>query len=147
VYNYTSNTTFLETSRTLSQYYLSRLSSSSNGVPPWDFDAPEPAPADTSSATIASTALLLLSSIEEGLGNSTGANYWAEAAAKVMSFSGTYCSSSGSERIRYKILTDTSNFAWNESWDSLLSNGTSFIPMSPPSFDTGIIYGNTTVVG
>lgn len=57
-YRRTGNTKFLEASRRLADYYLTRLPA--DGVPFWDFDAPQPAPKDTSAAMVAAYGLLLL---------------------------------------------------------------------------------------
>ncbi|KAG8986223.1 hypothetical protein FRB93_005481 [Tulasnella sp. JGI-2019a] len=54
-----------------------RVSSVSTILPSRDFNAPASTnpPRDTSSATIASSALLLLSQVEASLGNVTGSAY------------------------------------------------------------------------
>ncbi|KAG8721611.1 hypothetical protein FRC08_011801 [Ceratobasidium sp. 394] len=124
MYNYTNDLNYWITSRRLAEYYLSRLPES--GVPPWDFDAPAVAgrPSDTSSATIAASGMLMLSRFEQAVSNATGADYWANAAVR--------------------LLTATTSLAWREepNWDSLLSNGTVNNPAKPPNNNTGIVYGD-----
>ena len=49
-----------------------------------DFDAPVARrPYDTSSATIAASGMLMLSRFERRVSNTTGADYWANAAIRV----------------------------------------------------------------
>ncbi|CAE6411718.1 unnamed protein product [Rhizoctonia solani] len=124
MYDYTSDLNYWITSRRLAEYYLSRLPES--GVPPWDFDAPAVLgrPSDTSSATLAASGMLMLSRFEQNVSNTTGANYWANAAVR--------------------LLSSTTNLAWREesNWQSLLSNGTVNNPANPPNNNTGIIYGD-----
>ncbi|KAG8738703.1 hypothetical protein FRC12_016654 [Ceratobasidium sp. 428] len=124
MYNYTNDSNYWVTSRRLAEYYLSRLPES--GVPPWDFDAPAVPgrPSDTSSATIAASGMLMLSRFEQAASNASGADYWANAAAN--------------------LLTSTTRLAWREepNWDSLLSNGTVNNPGKPPNNNTGIVYGD-----
>ncbi|KAF8609540.1 d-4,5 unsaturated-glucuronyl hydrolase-like protein [Ceratobasidium sp. AG-I] len=123
MYKYTNDLKYWVTSRRLAQYYLSRLPSS--GVPPWDFDAPVAGrPSDTSSATIAASGMLMLSRFERSISNTTGADYWANAAVR--------------------LLSSTVNLAWRTepNWDSLLSNGTVNNPANPPNRNTGIVYGD-----
>ncbi|KAG9126974.1 hypothetical protein FRC07_001192 [Ceratobasidium sp. 392] len=124
MYNYTGDSNYWVTSRRLAEYYLSRLPES--GVPPWDFDAPAvpERPSDTSSATIAASGMLMLSRFEQAASNTTGADYWANAAVR--------------------LLASTTSLAWREelNWDSLLSNGTVNNPGKPPNNNTGIVYGD-----
>lgn len=88
-----------------------------------DFDAPRPTTADTSSATIAATGLLLLSQLEDSLSppNSIGAIFWRRAAVN--------------------LLNAATELAWKPSWQSLLSNGTVNNRADPPNNLTGIVYG------
>ena len=86
-----------------------------------DFDAPEPAPKDTSAATIASVAFLQLYYAETSRGNSTGAVYWRDNAVKVLS------------------ATADQYFQTSTSWNSILSNGTSNKPSNV--YNTGLVYG------
>jgi len=118
----TKITPYIETARKMATYYLDHIPSS--GLVPWDFNAPTPAPMDSSAATIAATGLLLLSQEETALGNHDAADRWASSAIK--------------------ILNDTVNFAWAPKWQSLLSNGTINKPAN--NFDTGIIYGDYYLV-
>ncbi|KAL8292603.1 hypothetical protein RQP46_001215 [Phenoliferia psychrophenolica] len=83
MYNLTSITTYLDTSRSLAQWYLDHLPTS--GVAYWDFDAPLPSTLDTSASSVTSSALLLLSDIETRRGNSTGAAHWSGAAITLLS--------------------------------------------------------------
>lgn len=57
-YRWTKEPQFLEASKQLADYFLDRLPT--DGVPPWDFDAPQPSPRDTSAAMIAAYGMLLL---------------------------------------------------------------------------------------
>lgn len=57
-YRWTKEPQFLEASKQLADYFLDRLPA--DGVPPWDFDAPQPSPRDTSAAMIAAYGMLLL---------------------------------------------------------------------------------------
>lgn len=57
-YRWTEEPKFLEASKQLADYFLARLPA--DGVPPWDFDAPQPGPRDTSAAMIAAYGMLLL---------------------------------------------------------------------------------------
>jgi len=57
-YRWTKEPKFLEASKQLADYFLDRLPT--DGVPPWDFDAPQPGPRDTSAAMIAAYGMLLL---------------------------------------------------------------------------------------
>ncbi|KAF8509559.1 d-4,5 unsaturated-glucuronyl hydrolase-like protein [Gautieria morchelliformis] len=122
MYNRTHFPRYLGTARHAASMYLSRLPAS--GVPPWDFDAPRPGPADTSSATIAASGLLLLSQLENSLSppNRTGALFWRDAAVN--------------------LLNAATELAWKPSWQSLLSNGTVNNPANPPNNLTGIVYGD-----
>ncbi|KAF8520149.1 glycoside hydrolase family 88 protein [Hysterangium stoloniferum] len=121
MYNRTGLERYLDTARHAATFYTSRLPLS--GVPPWDFDAPSPAPADTSSGTIAATGLLLLAQLEESLTppNRTGANFWRHAAVN--------------------LLNSVTELAWKPSWQSLLSNGTVNNRASTPNNLTGTVYG------
>ncbi|KAI8941890.1 hypothetical protein NX059_000004 [Plenodomus lindquistii] len=55
---WTQESRFLDASKRLADYFISRLPE--NGVPYWDFDAPEPGPRDTSAALVAAYGMLLL---------------------------------------------------------------------------------------
>ncbi|KAF9228745.1 glycoside hydrolase family 88 protein [Gyrodon lividus] len=122
MYSHTNDTNYLETSRRMANYFLGNLPS--DGVVPWDFNAPlvPPRPADTSAATIASTGLLLLARQEMSLSppNLVNAVRWIVGA--------------------WKLLNATTKLAWKPSWQSLLSNGTVNNPSA--NNDTGIIYGD-----
>lgn len=85
VHTYTSNITYLETARKLADYFISHVPS--NGVVPWDFQAPlsPPRPADSSASMVATNGLLLLAQRELLLDppNTAGAKHWTDAAFKV----------------------------------------------------------------
>ncbi|KAG8885868.1 hypothetical protein FRB97_009030 [Tulasnella sp. 331] len=123
MYNRTGLSRYLDTARQVSQFYVDHLPTG-NSVPPWDFDAPlsPTPPRDTSSATVASSAMLLLSQMETSIGNSTGSAYWTDKALT--------------------LLTDTISLAWRTEpeWQAVLSNGTSFF--SEGVYDTGLTYGD-----
>ncbi|KAG8718581.1 hypothetical protein FRC08_004949 [Ceratobasidium sp. 394] len=119
MFNLTTQPQYLNTSRQMAKVFLSRLPT--NGVPPWDFDAPASnRPADTSAAMITAEGLFILSAAETHVGNSTGATYYQEKAVKLM--------------------TDNFKFAFKPTWDSILSNGTSNNPQN--NKNTGLIYGD-----
>ena len=59
-YHWTGISLFQETSMKMAEYFLSNLPA--DGIPAWDFDAPEPAEKDTSAATIAASGLAYLAS-------------------------------------------------------------------------------------
>ncbi|KAH7889976.1 glycoside hydrolase family 88 protein [Phlebopus sp. FC_14] len=124
MYSHTNDTKYLETSRKMANYFLENLPS--DGIVPWDFNAPlvPPRPADTSAAAIASTGLLLLARQEMSLSppNLINAGRWIIGA--------------------WQLLTTTANFAWQPSWQSLLSNGTVDNHYPSANNDTGIVYGD-----
>jgi len=118
---HTHDPKYLATARSMATYFVKNIPSS--GIVPWDFNAQTPS-ADTSAATIAATSLLLLAQMEMSLSpaNSTGRDFWSNAAIK--------------------ILADTTTLAWQPTWQSLLSNGTVNNRASPPNNSTGIVYGD-----
>ncbi|EIW85467.1 glycoside hydrolase family 88 protein [Coniophora puteana RWD-64-598 SS2] len=124
VYYHTNDTRYLETSRAMATYFVNNLPS--DGIVPWDFNAPldPPRPADTSAATIVATGLLLLARQELSLSpaNTTGATYWSNAAMN--------------------ILSNATQLAWRPDWQSLLSNGTVNNHYPSANNDTGIVYGD-----
>ncbi|KAJ3838786.1 glycoside hydrolase family 88 protein [Lentinula raphanica] len=116
MYNHTNNTDFLQTAQRAATYFLEHIPS--DGIVPWDFDAPTtpaPRPADSSAATIAANGLLLLAQLDPA-----NATNWSNAAIQ--------------------ILHNVTTLAWNSSWQSLLSNGTVNWPAN--NFLTGIVYGD-----
>ncbi|KIY63756.1 glycoside hydrolase family 88 protein, partial [Cylindrobasidium torrendii FP15055 ss-10] len=116
MYDWTGQTEFLETARRLATYFLNNIPS--DGIVPWDFNAPTyQRPADSSAATIAATALLFLSRVET---DASLANKWRTGAINV--------------------LNAMTKLSWNESWDSLLSNGTVNKPAD--NYLTGTVYGD-----
>ncbi|KAH8922311.1 glycoside hydrolase family 88 protein [Atractiella rhizophila] len=120
MYDWTSFFPYLATARSLGLWYLSHLPE--DGVPYWDFS--QTTNKDSSSATIAASAFLLLSSMElrNDPQNITGASFWRQAAVD--------------------LITATSQLAWNEGWSSLLANGTVNNRANPPNNNTGTIYGD-----
>ncbi|CAE6514882.1 unnamed protein product [Rhizoctonia solani] len=119
MFNLTTQPQYLDTARRMAKVFLTRLPS--DGVPPYDFDAPASnRPADTSAATIAAEGLFILSAAEAHSGNSTGAEYYKGKGVK--------------------LLADNFNFAFKPTWDSILSNGTSNVPQN--NKNTGLVYGD-----
>lgn len=124
MYNRTGNATYLDTARRLSTFYINHLPED-NLVPFWDFNAPSTPtpPRDTSSATIAASAMLFLSQMETRAGNQTGSDLWRDHAIS--------------------LLYDTAALGFkgqNAGWESILSNGTA----NNPNFNnnTGLVYGD-----
>ena len=60
-YQTSGNPAFLMTAENLANYFVDHLPS--NFISPWDFDAPTPAPVDTSAAAIAADGLIMLSTV------------------------------------------------------------------------------------
>ncbi|KAF8308231.1 glycoside hydrolase family 88 protein [Clavulina sp. PMI_390] len=120
MYTRTGSQQYLETARLASKLYLDNVPNSTY-IPAWDFNAPgNPATADTSAGAIAATALIQLATIERSLQNTTGSDYYVNAAIN--------------------LLNGISNLGWKPTWDSLLSNGTANYPTG--SYQTGIVYGD-----
>ncbi|KAJ7118790.1 glycoside hydrolase family 88 protein [Mycena epipterygia] len=118
MYQHTKDPNYLTTARRLANYFLTNLPS--DGIVPWDFNAPlipAPRPADSSAATIAANGLLLLGSLET---TPAAGQVWINAAINLLN----------------KITT----LAWRPSWQSLLSNGTVNEPAN--NLLTGIVYGD-----
>ncbi|KAH8832002.1 glucuronyl hydrolase [Flagelloscypha sp. PMI_526] len=116
LYDRTKNRTYLDTSVKLANYFLSRMPS--DGIVPWDFDAPTvppPRPADSSAATLASYGFLRLATAVPN-----EKRKWQNAALQTVS----------------KII----DLAFNPAWDSLLSNGTVNWPAG--NMLTGTVYGD-----
>ncbi|KAI0792824.1 glycoside hydrolase family 88 protein [Abortiporus biennis] len=122
MFNHTQIPDYLDTSRKMAAYFMNNLPS--NGVVPWDFNAPldPPRPADSSAAMIAANGLILLAQQEIGLTppDIKGATYHMYAAIQ--------------------LIRDMTALAWNPSWQSLLSNGTVNNPQQNNL--TGIVYGD-----
>jgi hypothetical protein len=118
MHKFTNDSNYLATSRRLATYFLNNMPS--DGIVPWDFNAPltpPPRPADSSAATIAVNGLLLLAQQET---DATAKQQWIDAAIG--------------------ILNNITKLAWKPSWQSLLSNGTVNWPAN--NFLTGIVYGD-----
>ncbi|KAK0224995.1 glycoside hydrolase family 88 protein [Armillaria nabsnona] len=116
MYNWTGDSNYLVTARRAATYFLNNLPS--DGIVPWDFNAPVAnRPADSSAATIVATGLLLLSQVEADTANK---KKWSDAAIK--------------------MLNDITSLAWDPSWESLLANGTVNKPGN--NYLTGTVYGD-----
>jgi hypothetical protein len=118
MYRLTNDTKYLTTARILATYFLNNIPS--DGIVPWDFNAPltpTPRPADSAAATVAVTALLLLAKQESARDPK---QKWIDGALR--------------------ILNEITALAWKPSWQSLLSNGTVNAPMD--NVLTGIVYGD-----
>lgn len=79
VYEYTQDQAFLTTSLEMARSFINRLASSPStidGVPAWDFDAPPPTSADTSSASVAAAGFMYLADGLEQTQDATGAQFW-----------------------------------------------------------------------
>jgi hypothetical protein len=116
MYKHSGNITYLDTAQRLADYFLDNLPS--DGVVPWDFNAPlipAPRPADSSAATIAATGLLLMGTLDKA-----NSQKWINAALN--------------------LLGSITTLAWRPSWQSLLSNGTVNWPAG--NLLTGIVYGD-----
>ncbi|QRW20118.1 glycoside hydrolase family 88 protein [Rhizoctonia solani] len=128
---------YLDAARRMAKVFLSRLPS--DGIPPYDFDAPTPnRPADTSAATIAAEGLFILAEAEAYVSsnvvqsitpphpihnpeqNVTGEDYYKEQGVK--------------------LLVHNFKFALQPTWDSILSNGTSNARRN--NTNTGLVYGD-----
>ncbi|KAI0082871.1 d-4,5 unsaturated-glucuronyl hydrolase-like protein [Panus rudis PR-1116 ss-1] len=113
---------YLKTARHMAQYFLDNLPS--DGIVPWDFNAPldPPRPADSSAAMIAASGLILLAQQELTLHppNVAGSGAYIKAASN--------------------IIKSMTALAWKPSWQSLLANGT----VNNPAHNnlTGIVYGD-----
>jgi hypothetical protein len=94
VYRRTQLVRYLVTARRMAAYFLDNIPT--DGVVPWDFNAPldPPRSADSSAAMIAANGLLLLARQEQSLypTNQSGASYFINAAIKVHSFAYRQCS-------------------------------------------------------
>ncbi|TFK72154.1 glycoside hydrolase family 88 protein [Pluteus cervinus] len=118
MYRLAGDSRYLETARRLANYFIKSIPA--DGIVPWDFNAPltpSPRPADSSAATIAANALLLLSKHETDPANAK-----------------TYSDSA------VQILTNMTSLTWRPSWQSLLSNGTVNKPANNQL--TGTVYGD-----
>ncbi|KNZ75506.1 Unsaturated glucuronyl hydrolase [Termitomyces sp. J132] len=118
MYKRTSKVDYLVTARRLAKYFLDNIPA--DGIVPWDFDAPlipAPRPADSSAATIASMGLLLLAQVETDPDNAV---FYTDSAIN--------------------ITNAITSLAFNEPWQSILSNGTVNKPAN--NFLTGITYGD-----
>ncbi|KAJ7063537.1 glycoside hydrolase family 88 protein [Mycena amicta] len=115
MYAHTKDPAYLTTARRMATYFLDNLPA--NGIVPWDFNAPQPRPADSSAATIMANGLLLLGSVET---TPAAGQQWINAAVD--------------------LLNSITTLAWAPTWQSLLSNGTVNLPAN--NFLTGIVYGD-----
>ncbi|KAF9533880.1 glycoside hydrolase family 88 protein [Crepidotus variabilis] len=118
MYRHTQKASYLDTARKMATYFINNTPS--DGVIPWDFNAPltpTPRPADTSAAMLAVNAFLMLAQYDPAAG---AKDKWTNAALQ--------------------LLGNNVPFAWKTSWQSLLSNGTSNKPSN--NFNTGLVYGD-----
>jgi hypothetical protein len=88
VHRRTLNNAYLNMARKMGTYFLSNMPS--NGIVPWDFQAPVPSPpsppvkpADSSAAMIATAGMLLLAHQEGVIANTSGQAYWSAQAMNV----------------------------------------------------------------
>ncbi|KAI8999050.1 d-4,5 unsaturated-glucuronyl hydrolase-like protein [Trametes punicea] len=120
MYKHTRMFDYLQTARKMAKYWITNTPS--DGVIPWDFNAPlnPPRPADSSAAMIAANGLLLLADQERSILNTTGATYYTTEVIK--------------------MLSSNTKLAWRPAWQSLLANGTVNNPEQNNL--TGIVYGD-----
>jgi Glycosyl Hydrolase Family 88/Bacterial Ig domain len=120
-YRETGYLPFLDAAQRTAQYFIDNVPS--DYVPYWDYDAPQPAPRDSSSASIAMSGMIQLSQLTTNLTNA--ALYWSEAHNILESLSSTNYLAKG-----------TSNSA-------ILLHGTGNPPQIPdPEINVGLIYGD-----
>ncbi|EMD34410.1 glycoside hydrolase family 88 protein [Gelatoporia subvermispora B] len=120
MFKHTGHIDYLNTARKMAAYWIENTPS--DGIIPWDFNAPlvPPRPADSSAAMIAVNGFLLLAEQELSVYNLVGAaTYVAEA---------------------IRMLRLNTELAWRPQWQSLLANGT----VNNPEHNnlTGIVYGD-----
>ncbi|OJT11143.1 Unsaturated glucuronyl hydrolase, partial [Trametes pubescens] len=118
MFKHTRQFDYLQTARKMAKYWITNTPS--DGIIPWDFNAPlvPPRPADSSAATIAASALLLLADQELSILNVTGSAYYTNEVIK--------------------MLDANTKLAWRPAWQSLLANGTVNNPAQNNL--TGIVY-------
>ncbi len=120
-YRETGYLPFLDAAQRVAQYFISNVPA--DYVPYWDYNAPQPAPRDSSSASITMSALVQLSQLTTNLTNA--ALYWSEAHNILESLSSTNYLARG-----------TSNSA-------ILLHGTGNPPqISDPEVNVGLVYGD-----
>lgn len=120
LYQYTKKPRYLNAARKIAAYFLSQTAKT---YMPWDFDAPmNPPLADSSAAMIAAAGLQILAQVEKSVWNPIGAQRWTDGA--------------------HLLISQTPGYAWNPSWQSLLSNGTRDNHGVPHSNNTGLPYGD-----
>ncbi|TSC64666.1 MAG: unsaturated glucuronyl hydrolase [Parcubacteria group bacterium Gr01-1014_106] len=118
VYRETNDASFLQTARTVADYFLAHLPS--DGIPLWDFNASSSEPRDSSAAAIAASGLLELSRLEKS--PAKRARYFA-----------------GAERI-LRSLSSPAYLAKGTAHHALLLHGTYHKPTG--DFDTGTAWGD-----
>ncbi|KAI0373266.1 d-4,5 unsaturated-glucuronyl hydrolase-like protein [Pilatotrama ljubarskyi] len=120
MFKHTRKFDYLQTARKMAKYWITNTPS--DGIIPWDFNAPlvPPRPADSSAATIAANGLLLLADQELSILNITGSIYYTNEVIK--------------------MLDANTKLAWRPAWQSLLANGTVNNPAQNNL--TGIVYGD-----
>ncbi|TFK27350.1 glucuronyl hydrolase [Coprinopsis marcescibilis] len=117
MYRLTGDVKYLDTARRMARFFINNLPS--DGVVPWDFNAPlnPTRPADSSAAALVANALLLIARQETDQGQ---IKYWTDNAIR--------------------ILNSITRVAWKANWQSLLSNGTVHKPQN--NQNTGTVYGD-----
>lgn len=91
MFKHTKKYDYLQTARRMAKYFISNIPS--DGIVPWDFNAPlvpAPRPADTSAAMIAVNGLLLLADQEKATWNLAGSAYYMGVATKVRTAPASY---------------------------------------------------------
>ncbi|KAF9533511.1 glycoside hydrolase family 88 protein [Crepidotus variabilis] len=115
MYRLTQKPAYLDTARKMANWFIDHLPS--DGIVPWDFNAPVPTYADTSAAMVTVNGLLMLADVET---DPVQKGRWIDTS--------------------FSLMNKTTTFAWRPDWESLLSNGTANVPLG--SFNTGIVYGD-----
>ncbi|QRW24609.1 glycoside hydrolase family 88 protein [Rhizoctonia solani] len=122
VFNLTSQPQYLDTARRMAKVFITRLPS--NGIPPYDYDAPDP--------TDRLTPLLPRSLLK-------GYSFYPRLKPTKRNRRSYY------KEQGVKLLTNNFKFAFKPTWDSILSNGTSNVPQN--NKNTGLVYGTITLSG
>jgi Glycosyl Hydrolase Family 88/Bacterial Ig domain len=120
-YRETGYLPFLDAAQRLAGFFITNVPP--DYVPYWDYDAPQPAPRDSSAASITMSALIQLSQLTTNLTNA--ALYWTEANNILQS------------------LASTNYLAEGTTNSSILLHGTGNTPViADPEVDVGLIYGD-----
>ena len=94
-YQTSDNPAFLTTAEDVADYFVGH--SPSNGIPPWDFDAPGTQPVDTSAAAIAADGLVMLSTVA----GAKGSQYLQDAENILGSLSSSYLGPASGESVLF----------------------------------------------